>query len=221
MASHVVIIGSNARKLTVRTTPSKHLSDILLEACSKFGLDADQHGLKSVNPVQIFGILLRLTRSRHNNKAVDLSRTVRLSGLSPGAKLDLVQASRSPSVVTIALQLPTSDSDPSTPGSAQPRLTDKVPSNTPIWQLLRRFESGATGSTSGTSGTYNFTQRASLAMDSGSSATGSGRLCYNMPVVNIMGRELASFTDLQKTLAQLGLNAVSYTHLTLPTIYSV
>lgn len=46
MASHVVVIGANARKLTVKTTPSKHLSDVLLEACSKFGLDPDQHGLK-------------------------------------------------------------------------------------------------------------------------------------------------------------------------------
>lgn len=137
---------------------------------------------------------------------MDLSRTVRLSGLTAGAKLDLVQASRSPSVVTIALQLPTSDLDPSSAGSAQFRLTDKFPSNTPIWQLLRRFESGVAGSTSAT---YNFTQRASPAMDNEASATGSGRLCYTMPVVNIMGRELASFTDLQKTLAQLGLNGGS------------
>lgn len=39
--------------------------------------------------------------------------------------------------------------------------------------------------------------------------SGSGRLCYAMPVVNVMGRELGSFADLQKTLAQMGLNGGS------------
>jgi len=39
--------------------------------------------------------------------------------------------------------------------------------------------------------------------------TGAGRLCYEMPVVNVLGRDLASFTDLQKTFGQLGLNSGS------------
>ena len=37
--------------------------------------------------------------------------------------------------------------------------------------------------------------------------SGSGRLYYEMPVINVMGREIGSLVDLQKTLAQLGLNS--------------
>jgi tether containing UBX domain for GLUT4 len=40
-------------------------------------------------------------------------------------------------------------------------------------------------------------------------ASGAGRIFYEMPVLNIMGRELSSFGDLQKTLAQLGFNGGS------------
>ena len=39
--------------------------------------------------------------------------------------------------------------------------------------------------------------------------SGSGRLFYETPVIQVMGRELASFTDLQKSLAQLGFNSGS------------
>jgi tether containing UBX domain for GLUT4 len=39
--------------------------------------------------------------------------------------------------------------------------------------------------------------------------SGSGRMFYEQPVLNIMGRELATFADLQKNLAQLGLNSGS------------
>lgn len=38
---------------------------------------------------------------------------------------------------------------------------------------------------------------------------GPGRLFYETPVIQVMGRELASFTDLQKSLAQLGFNSGS------------
>ena len=37
-------------------------------------------------------------------------------------------------------------------------------------------------------------------------ASGAGRLYYQTPVIQVMSRELSSFTDLQKTLAQLGFN---------------
>lgn len=46
MASHVVVIDSTARKATVKVTPTKHLTEVLSEACSKLGLDARQYGLK-------------------------------------------------------------------------------------------------------------------------------------------------------------------------------
>jgi tether containing UBX domain for GLUT4 len=40
-------------------------------------------------------------------------------------------------------------------------------------------------------------------------ASGAGRMFYEMPALNIMGRELSTFGDLQKTLAQLGFNGGS------------
>lgn len=39
--------------------------------------------------------------------------------------------------------------------------------------------------------------------------SGPGRLFYETPLIHVMGRELVSFTDLQKTLAQLGFNSGS------------
>lgn len=46
MASNVVVIDSALRRHTIKTTPQKHLSDILREACTKSGLNPDQYGLK-------------------------------------------------------------------------------------------------------------------------------------------------------------------------------
>lgn len=140
-----------------------------------------------------------MTRSRHNKKALDLSLTYRLSNLPSGAQLELVQASRSPSVVSVALQLPASENNV--------RLTDKFPSTTPFWQILRRFESGAAGAAAGSSRNMNFTQRGVPQMNGRES--GSGRLNYEMPVIQVMNRELSTFEDLQKTMAQVGLNSGS------------
>lgn len=178
MASHVVVLDSSARRAVIKTTPAKHLADVLQEACTKLGLDASRHGLKN-----------------NSNKTLDLSQPIRLSGLSSGAKLQVVVLSRSPSVVSVALQLPDSES------GASNRLTGKFPSTTTIWLLLRHFESGSTGSEP----SRNFTGRGIPQMETG--ASGSGRLFYETPVVQVMGRELVSFADLQKSLAQLGFNS--------------
>ena len=133
--------------------------------------------------------------ARYKSNALELSRNVRLAGLSSGAKLELVLSSRSPSVVSVALQLPSSDTKGST------RLTDKFPSNTTLWTVLRKFESGTDGVK------QNFTARG-VPLQS-SQGDGSGRLFFETPVIQIMGRELSSFTDLQKSLAQLGYNSGS------------
>lgn len=132
-----------------------------------------------------------LTCRRNGNKQLDLSLTIRLSALVSGAKLQLVQASRSPSVVSVALQLPEAEKSP--------RLQDRFPSNTSLWLVLRKFEEGVAGGQK-----LNLTQRGVPSTDSG-----PGRLCYEQPCMNAMGRELASFIDLQKTLAQLGYNSGS------------
>jgi tether containing UBX domain for GLUT4 len=48
MSAHVVVIDATARRATIKTTPGKHLTDILQEACSKLGYNASQYGLKYV-----------------------------------------------------------------------------------------------------------------------------------------------------------------------------
>lgn len=126
---------------------------------------------------------------------MDLSRTLRLSGLPSGAQLELVQSSRTAAPINVALQLSASEDNV--------RLTDKFPSTTSLWQILRGFESGAAGGRA----PANFTQRGIARQQNGGS--GAGRLYYETPVLNVMGRELASFVDLQKTLAQLGVTSGS------------
>lgn len=107
-----------------------------------------------------------------------------------------MQLSKSPSVVSVAIQLPQDEAQ----GAPSGRLTDKFPSTTTLWLLLRKFESGVAGSA---------TQRNLTARGLPSSNSGAGRLYYEQPVLNIMGRELTTFTDLQKTLSQLGFNSGS------------
>ena len=136
-------------------------------------------------------------RNNNNNKAVDLSQPIRLSGLSSGAKLQIVVLSRSPTVVSVALQLPDLES------SASNRLTGKFPTTTTLWLLLRHFESGLTDSEP----SRNFTARGIPRTETWGSVP--GRLFYETPVIQVMGRELSSFTDLQKSLAQLGFNSGS------------
>ncbi|KAL8827309.1 MAG: hypothetical protein Q9191_003264 [Dirinaria sp. TL-2023a] len=177
MASQVVVVDSSARRVVVKTTPGKHLSEILHEACSKWGKDASLHGLK------------------HNNKTLDLSNPIRLSGLSSGARLELIKISKSPSVVSVALQVPESDGQ----GIPNNRMTDKFPSTTSLWQILRKFESGAAG---GLGLHKNFTARSTAQIANGN--TGSGRLYYETPVLNYMGREVSDFVGLQQSLGQLG-----------------
>jgi tether containing UBX domain for GLUT4 len=127
--------------------------------------------------------------SRYNNKPISLSQQIRLANLPQGARLELVQASRSPTVVSVALQLPKS------------RLTQKFANNTSLWEILRYFESGDGAN-------YNFTQRAVPEM---SDASGSGRLCYEMPVITVMPghKEQSTFVGLQQTLSQLGFDSGS------------
>jgi len=54
MASHVVVIAASARRHTVKTTPGKYLTEVLQEACQKFGLDSDQYSLKWVRMFEPF-----------------------------------------------------------------------------------------------------------------------------------------------------------------------
>lgn len=100
-------------------------------------------------------------------------------------------------MVTVALQLPDSE----THGAPSGRVLDKFPSTTTLWLVLRKFEAGVAGNGQ----TRNFTARGAPATSGG--ANGAGRLYYQTPVLQSMGRELSSFSDLQKSLAQLGFNS--------------
>ncbi|KAF2725690.1 hypothetical protein K431DRAFT_281056 [Polychaeton citri CBS 116435] len=177
MASTVFVIDPSSRSTKVKVTPSTPLRDVLEEACKTRKLSPDGYTLKT-----------------QTSKTLDLSQPWRLSGLSAGAKLNLIQASRSPSVVSVALQLPQSE------GGL--RQQDKFASDTSLWLVLRKFEDGIAGA-SGKK--LNLTQRG---VPSGNS--GAGRLLYEQPVLNLMGRSLETFADLQKTLGQLGLTSGSH-----------
>ncbi|KAF2108957.1 GLUT4 regulating protein TUG-domain-containing protein [Lophiotrema nucula] len=168
--SHVTVFNPAARSHRIPTNPGKYLTEVRDEACKKFNVNPDQFTLK------------------YNNKPISLSQQIRLANLPQGARLELVQASRSPTVISVALQLPAAE--------RSIRLTEKFASTTSLWEILRHFESGQ-------SANYNFTQRGVPEM---AGASGSGRLNYEMPVITVMPghREHSDFTGLQQTLAQLG-----------------
>ena len=176
MASHVFVVDSSFKRTQVKTTPGKYLREILEEACKSRKLSPEEYTLKT-----------------QNNKALDLSQPFRLSGLSAGAKLQLTQASKSPGVVSVALQLPDSEGGQ--------RLNDKFPSNTSLWLVLRKYEDAVAGSSSKQ---LNLTQRGTP-----TSSQGQGRLVYEQPCLHLVGRNLETFAELQKTFAQLGLNGGS------------
>ncbi|KAL5121893.1 hypothetical protein ACEQ8H_000108 [Pleosporales sp. CAS-2024a] len=173
--SHVVVFNSYAKTVKIPTTPVKYLTEVRDEACQKFGVNKDQFTLK------------------YNNKPISLSQQIRFANLPQGARLELIQASRSPTVISVALQLPASENNT--------RLTQKFASNTSLWEILRHFESGQGAN-------YNFTQRGIPQM---SGPSGAGRLHYEQPVITVMPghREQADFVGLQQTLVQLGFDSGS------------
>ncbi|KAF2810422.1 uncharacterized protein BDZ99DRAFT_443178 [Mytilinidion resinicola] len=175
MASHLMILSPSARTAKIPTTPGKYLTEVRNEACNKFNLKPDLYTLK------------------FNNKPVTLSQQIRLANLPGGARLDLVQASRSPAPISVALQLPESEKNV--------RLTQKFPNNDSLWKILRQFESGSDAN-------HNFTQRGVPEMN-GIPGSGSGRLNHETPVITVMPghRELSTFVELQQTLSQLGFDS--------------
>lgn len=138
---------------------------------------------------------------RHQKKVINLNDAFRVTGLTPGAKLELVARSKTTSVVNIALHLP----EPESKSVVNGRLTEKFRSDTTLWKMLRQFESK--GSQSGQ--TFNFTDRGIPQTSNGTQA-GSGQLYYEMPSLRIMSREISSLAEFQKTLSQLGLTSGSH-----------
>ncbi|KAK3337471.1 GLUT4 regulating protein TUG-domain-containing protein [Cercophora scortea] len=168
MSAHVEVISTEFKRVKITVTPSSYLIDVLHEACRKLNVSSDKYLLK------------------HKQKLVDLSGPFRTSGLVSGAKLELVQKSSSPSVVSIALDV----------GGG--RYTKKLPSDMTLWQVLRQFESTETQ-------LKNITGRGAPR----TTGSGSGQLYHEAPVVNILGKEYVELADLQKTLSQCGINGGS------------
>ncbi|TKA76363.1 hypothetical protein B0A49_06091 [Cryomyces minteri] len=180
MASHVFVMNSSAHRTQIKTTPRKTLREVLEEACTKLKLNPDDWTLK------------------HNNRALDLSLPIQHARLSSGAKLELVRSSRSPSVISVALQLPSSENNV--------RLTNKFASTTTLWQILRQFESGAVGNDSTPApANLNITLRGTPQTSNGTSA-GAGRLYYEQPCLRVGQKEVSTFEELQKSLGQIGLS---------------
>ncbi|KAG9244451.1 hypothetical protein BJ878DRAFT_506113 [Calycina marina] len=123
---------------------------------------------------------------KHNNKTIDMSRRFRETNLSSGAKLELVAVSRSPVPVLVALQI------------EEERLKEMFPSDTSLWQILRIFESKDKMK-------YNFTESSWVE----SVKSGPGQLLYQQPIMNILGKEVTSLVELQKSLTQFGVNGGS------------
>ncbi|EGO52504.1 hypothetical protein NEUTE1DRAFT_72191, partial [Neurospora tetrasperma FGSC 2508] len=170
MSAHVEVLSTDLRRTKIKVTPGTYMVDVLGEACQKFNLNSDKYQLK------------------HKQKLIDLSGPFRTSGLVSGAKLELVQKSKSAAVVSIALDV-----------NGQ-RYTKKLSSDMTLWQVMRQFEVAEKG--------LNLTGRGTPKSSTGPQGT-SGQLYFEAPVVSIMGREYTSMEDLQKTLSQCGINSGS------------
>ncbi|KAI0389361.1 GLUT4 regulating protein TUG-domain-containing protein [Xylariaceae sp. FL0594] len=181
MATNVKVVGTDLRQVTIKVTPGTYLTEILEQACTKLKVPHDKFLLK------------------HKQRQLDLSQTFRTSGLIPGARLELVVRANTPSVVNVALQLPAPESGLFPPHG---RVSDKLPSDFTIWQVLRQFESGKASAGKN----LNITARGVTQINNGAQA-GSGQLYYEIPHVVIENRTLSSFVDFQKTLSQLGYNS--------------
>ncbi|KAI0135430.1 GLUT4 regulating protein TUG-domain-containing protein [Daldinia grandis] len=181
MATNVKVVGTDLKQVTIKVNPGTYLTDVLEQACEKLKVPSDKYLLK------------------HKQKQLDLSQTWRTSGLPPGAKLELIVRSNTPSAINVALQLPAPESNLFPPSG---RITEKLPSDLTIWQLLRQFESGK----SSQGKNLNITARG-VAQTNNGAAAGSGQLYYETPVLTIENRTLSTFVDFQKSLSQLGYNS--------------
>ncbi|CAJ2501697.1 Uu.00g045500.m01.CDS01 [Anthostomella pinea] len=181
MATNVKVVGTDLRQVTVKVNPGTYLTEVLENACAKLKVTSDKFLLK------------------HKQRQLDLSQTFRTSGLIPGARLELVVRSNTPTAINVAIQLPSPESTLFPPHG---RITEKLPSDFTVWQVLRQFESGKASAGKN----LNITVRG-VAQTSNGAGTGSGQLYYETPNVQLENRTLATFNDFQKTLSQLGYNS--------------
>ncbi|KAG5517861.1 hypothetical protein PMAC_000315 [Pneumocystis sp. 'macacae'] len=112
MSGHVVIL-SNARRYTIKTSSTQLINDLLLEGCKKAGqLNPQEYTLK------------------YGSSVLDLSLPIRLARLPAGAKLMLIRREYGKSDIKVALQII----------DLAKRLTLSFPSQTTLWDILCQFE---------------------------------------------------------------------------------
>jgi len=130
---------------------------------------------------------------RKGNAILDLSLQIRLTNLSPGAKLDLVPAKNRDAPITIVLRTQEAGGEP------VQESTGTFTASSTIWEIMRKLE--AEGSLTNNAA-INITERAAP-----SGTSGSGRLHYVMPVARVMNREVSGFRELQQTLSDFGIRS--------------
>ncbi|KAI1433735.1 GLUT4 regulating protein TUG-domain-containing protein [Xylaria sp. CBS 124048] len=183
MATNVKVVGTDLRQVTIKVNPGTYLTEILEQACLKLKVPHDKYLLK------------------HKQRQLDLSQTFRTSGLIAGARLELVVRANTPTAVNVALQFPSPESNLFPPHG---RVSEKFPTDYPVWKILRQFESGRPSAGKN----LNITARGVPQTSNGTQA-GSGQLYYEMPNIVIEKRTLSTFQDFQKSLLQLGYNSGS------------
>jgi len=111
MATSVSVLCLNGRRQNVKVSPNTSILQILEEACSKQGYQASEHDL------------------RHHRTTLDLSSTVRFSGLPNNCVLELVkrESSRTETAVTVAVQIESGE-----------RLTQVCQPSETLWELLSK-----------------------------------------------------------------------------------
>ncbi|KAI8632330.1 GLUT4 regulating protein TUG-domain-containing protein [Xylariaceae sp. FL1651] len=181
MATNVKVVGTDLRQVTIKVNPGTYLTDVLEQACEKLKVPHNKYLLK------------------YKQRQLDLSQTFRTSGLVPGARLELVIRANTPTVINVALQLPSPESGLFPPHG---RVSEKLPSDFTLWQVLRQFESGKASAGK----KLNITARGMPQTSNGTQA-GSGQLYYETPTIILEKRTLSTFADFQKTLSQLGYNS--------------
>ncbi|KAF0451245.1 Tether containing UBX domain for GLUT4 [Gigaspora margarita] len=176
MASNVVVLLSNAKKQTVKTTPTMPLKQIVTIVCEKQGYtDVESYGLKL------------------NKKTLDLGLPMRFANLAPGAKLELIKVSapKAQKDVQIALQLDDGG-----------RMIEKFPITTSIWDILLHFEKTSdNGSLNLTRRTAAAPPKKGFSLKKFGSKS-SEKQFYQQPVCLILNKEYGTISLLKSTTLQ-------------------
>lgn len=112
----LIVLCTNGRRVTVKTTPNTSVLKILEEACKKQGFDPDLYDLK------------------HHRRVLDVSSTVRFANLPNNCVLEMVEATkpRTASIVTVNVST-----------EAGLRLMDDFPATATLREVLSQLESKA------------------------------------------------------------------------------